>query len=242
MIAARVWIATCATFAACAAPTPAGSDAAATGDAAPDGASGEDAPADGPPPPCSFDMPLPPPASVLWAPELSATGITTLGGHGHDDGHGAIGFCAGTRVPGQPYYRLIAAGLEIDTDIDGSGTSGDKKVHPDFWRTPATFDGFGESGGGIAVYLDIVDETGAVLSVDTNPELRVTREILDGPTEQMMLTSKPANEFQTNYPMVGGGARYGFSITGASDRVINFRLPNNHHLCYQLVFRREPPT
>ncbi|HJK89795.1 MAG TPA: hypothetical protein RMH85_26370 [Polyangiaceae bacterium LLY-WYZ-15_(1-7)] len=40
--------------------------------------------------------------------------------------------------------------------------------------------------------------------------------------------------------MTGGGARYGVSVEGASDRVVNLRLPVNHHVTDVLVFQREP--
>ena len=225
---------------ACSPHHPAAVDAAASSDAPADvtlDASTPDAPA----PPCTFDNPLPPPSSVLWPPQLSASGMDTLARHGHDDGHGPVGFCAGARVTGQPFYRLIAAAFEVDYDVNSSGASGDFAIHPTFWRDPATFDGLAESGGRVAVYVDIVDAAGQVLNVTTNPEITLTREIDGGPTDQFPLTSKPADEFQTNVPMVGGGQRYAFSVTGASDKVINMRLPNNHHLTYELVFRRELP-
>ncbi|MBS1120548.1 MAG: hypothetical protein H6Q90_2776 [Deltaproteobacteria bacterium] len=243
-ITASFGVAACAATAACSfAPGEVNDDPpGAAIDAGAADAIGIDGSPDAPPPPCTFAAPLPPPASVLWAPALSASGAELLAGHGHDDGHGAVGFCAGARVPGAPFFRLVAAGVGVDYDLDNSGASGDGQLGPNFWRDPATFDGLGESGGGIAVYVDIVDEHDTVLDVSSAPELRIVREILDGPTDEMMLTSKPANEFQTNVPMVGGGQRYGFGIAGASDRVINLRLPNNHHLKYWLVFRREPAS
>jgi len=227
-------------LAACSSPNAAPADAPPSSDAAADAALDAIAP-DAPPPPCTFDAPLPPPASVLWPTQLSATGMDTLARHGHDDGHGPVGFCAGTPVAGQPFYRLIAAAFEVDYDVDNSGASGDFTIHPTFWRDPAAFDGLAESGGRVAVYVDIVDPAGQVLNVTTNPEISLTREIDGGPTEQFPLTSKPASEFQTNVPMVGGGQRYAFAVTGASDKVLNMRLPNNHHLTYELVFRRELP-
>jgi hypothetical protein len=91
----------------------------------------------------------------------------------------------------------------------------------------------------VNIYVEIVDQNDKVFNVDSNPEIHVNVETLGGGTQTFPLTSKPANEFQTNFPMVGGGNRYGISIQGASDRVINMRLPVNHHVCYMLIFRRE---
>ena len=101
--------------------------------------------------------------------------------------------------------------------------------------------GVGESGGRVNVYIDVVDEDGVVLNRFSAPEVRFVREIRDGPVESFGLTDKPANEFQTNFPMTGGGTLYGVSMEGASDRVLNMRLPVNHHVTYALIFRRELP-
>lgn len=191
--------------------------------------------------PCDFDATYPPPSSVLWPAQLSATGADTLGGHGHDDGHGAVGFCAGTPVVGEPFYRLVAAGLEVDVDLQNDGSDADDYLRVDFWRTAASFTGYGESGGRVNVYVEVVDESGNVLNVDSAPDIRIERTILGGPTELLPLTSKPSNEFQTNFNMVGGGARYGVALAGNGDRVINLRLPVNHHVSYVLVYRRELP-
>jgi hypothetical protein len=222
-----------------------GTDADEASEAVPDDVGvADDAPADVPPPPCDFAAPeSPPPGSpVLWAAPLSGTGADTLGGHGHDDGRGPAGFCAGVRTPGATFYELVAAGFETDVDIHGDGEAGDDPLPVDFWRDPGSFTGFGESGGRVNVYIELVDESGAVLNADTAPDVRIARAILDGPSEEFRLTTKPPAEFQTNLPMVGGGVRYGFGLTdssgAASDRVINLRLPNNHHVCYVLVFRR----
>lgn len=187
---------------------------------------------------CDFEAPVPAAAPVLWAAPLSQTGAATLGGHGHDDGKGPVGFCPGTPVSGQPYYRLIAAGFETDEDVTNDGDQNDP-LPVDFWKDAASFAGVGESGGRVNIYVQIVDAGGNVLNVDNSPEIRVEVETLGGSTQSLPLTSKPANEFQTNFPMTGGGTRYGISIEGASDRVINMRLPVNHHVCYVLVFRRE---
>ncbi|MBI3205677.1 MAG: hypothetical protein HYZ29_29335 [Myxococcales bacterium] len=205
-----------------------------SGGASGSGGSITDAATDGPPAVCDFALPKPPPSSVLWAAPLAATGSNTLGGHGHDDGKGPVGFCAGTKVAGQPFYRLLAAGFETDDPAVKTGP-----LPVDFWKNAASFTGVGESGGRINVYVQIVDQTGKVLNVTTNPEIKVQKTILDGPTESLSLDSKPANEFQMNFPMTGGGTRYGAAIEGASDRVINLRLPVNHHVTYVLAFRRE---
>ena len=193
--------------------------------------------------PCDWDQPLAPPASVLWAEPLTKTGAETLGGHGHDDGHGPVGFCAGSPSGGEPFFRLVAAGFETDTDIDADGGDGDDPLPVDFWVDAASFTGVGESGGRVAIYVQILDEQDQVLNVDSAPEIRVERTIKDGPVEAFPLTSKPPAEFQTNFPMTGGGSRYAIRITtdagGTSDRVLGMRLPNNHHVCYELVFRRE---
>ena len=218
----------------------AGGGANAGGGGAAEGGSGEGGSGGASPPSlCDFAAPAAPPAEVLWPAELSATGAGTLHGHGHDDGLGPVGYCAGTPVAGQPFYRLIGAGFESDEDIDGDGQAGNDALTVDFYRDPATFVGLGESGGRVNVYVEIVDaDTGEILDASTAPEIRIARTILDGPSEQIPLDDKPPNEFQTNFPMVGGGVRYGVAIEGASDRVINLRLPVNHHVCYVLVFER----
>jgi hypothetical protein len=215
------------------AAAPAADAAAGRSDGAPADAGGSDAA----PFTCDWDAPQAPASGVLWAAPLAATGAGTLGGHGHDDGFGAVGFCPGRPVAGQPFYRLIAAGFETDTDVTGDGDQ-DDALPVDFWQL-APFDGVGESAGRVNIYVDIVGETGAVLGADSNPEIRIVRTIKDGPVDLIPLTSKPANEFQTNMPMTGGAVRYAVRIDGASDEVINMRLPVNHHVTYALVFRRE---
>jgi hypothetical protein len=204
-----------------------------------------DAPLDSALPPCDFAATTPPPggSGILWGSFLDAKGVDTLGGHGHDDGKGPVGFCKGAPTAGKPFFELVAAGMEVDYDLDADGSAGDDPLLPNFFRDPKTFTGKGESGGRVAIYVDIIDEAGKVLDVSSAPQIRLVRTILDGPVEQFPLTSKPAAEFQTNLPMVGGGQRYGIGVTettGAeSDRVINMRLPNNHHVTYELVFRRK---
>ena len=191
-----------------------------------------------PPPPCTWDdLRAPEDPTVFWPATLNATGADTLGGHGHDDGRGPIGFCRGTPVAGQPFYRLLAVGFETDDDANGDGDVNDP-LPVDFWRRPDTETGIGESAGRINVYIEVVDEAGVVLNRFSAPEINFVREIHDGPVESFPLTDKPANEFQTNFPMVGGGAAFGAQIEGASDRVLNMRLPNNHHVTFALVFQR----
>jgi hypothetical protein len=183
---------------------------------------------------CEWGNPQAPADSgVLWAAPLTLTGEETLGGHGHNDGNGPVGHCAGTPVAGQPFYRLIAAGFETDENTGGGA------LPADFWRNAQEFTGYGESGGRVHVYIDVVDENGQILNGDSTPDLRVRREAFEGPTDLIAMTSKPLTEFQTNFNMVGGGARYAVSIEGASDKVINMRLPVNHHVCYMLIFQRE---
>jgi hypothetical protein len=212
----------------------AGTDAAALADGAPLGP-------DAAPFVCDFGAPVPPPPGVLWAAPLAATGAETLGGHGHDDDNGAVGFCPGTPVPGQPFYQLVAAGFETDTDINGNGDAGDFFLPVDFWRDPGSFTGYGESGGRVNVYMEVVDDTGVVLNRQSDPDIMFARSTTAGPLDDILIDSKPANEFQTNFNMSGGGARYGIAVKGASDRVINMRLPVNHHVTYVLVFQRIPP-
>jgi len=224
---------------ACAQPSPQpGSDGGADATAAGADAAASDAPgADARPFVCDINDPQPPPNSVLWPAVLSASGADTLGGHGHDDGFGAVGYCPGTPAAGQPFYQLVAAGFETDEDLNGVNGNGDA-LPVNFWRDAAHFVGVGESGGRVNIYVDIVDEAGTVLNVDSNPEIRLVRTIYQGPEDVLGLTSKPANEFQTNMPMIGGGTRYSVAIHGASDKVVNMRLPVNHHVTYELIFRR----
>jgi len=199
---------------------------------------GAEAAADAAPFDCSFDAPQPPTGGVSWAAPLTGTGASTLGGHGHDDGKGPVGFCPGVPLGGQPFYRLIAAGFETDEDLNNDGDQNDP-LPVDFWKNTASFVGVGESGGRVNIYVEIVDASGKALNVDSNPEIKVDLETLGAGTQSLPLTSKPVSEFQTNFPMTGGGTRFGVSIQGASDRVVNMRLPVNHHVCYVLVFRRE---
>jgi len=187
---------------------------------------------------CDFGDPKAPPADVLWAAPLAATGADTLGGHGHDDGFGPVGFCPGTPVAGEPFFRVIAAGFETDADIDGTGGNGDFPLPVDFWRDPDAFTGYGESGGRVNVYMEVVDESGQVLDRQTAPEIYYARSTSAGPLDEFQIDDKPDNEFQTNFNMSGGGARYGIAVRGASDRVINMRLPVNHHVTYTVVFQR----
>ena len=195
----------------------------------------------GPPLPCDFAAPHPPGADVLWPEVLNRTGIDTLGGHGHDDGAGAVGFCAGAAIAGQPFYRLLAAGFESDDDTNGDGDQEDA-LPVDFWRDEATFVGFGESQGRHHIYVQVVDGAGTVLNRDNAPDIRLRRTSGDGSLDEAYpLDSKPANEFQTNMPMAGGGARYAVAVDGASDHVVNMRMPVNHHVTFVLVFRREMP-
>lgn len=189
---------------------------------------------------CDFADPHPAPADVLWPAVLSATGEATLGGHGHDDGNGGVGFCPGNPSAGQPFYKLLAVGFETDTDLDGDGAY-THSLPVDFWRSPPdSFVGYAESGGRVHVYVDIVDENGVPLDRNSAPDIRLRREILDGPTELFPLDTKPANEFQFNFNMTGGGTRYAISVDGASDKLINLRLPVNHHVVYVAVFQRQP--
>ena len=37
----------------------------------------------------------------------------------------------------------------------------------------------------------------------------------NGTTDEIPIDDKPDNEFQTNFPMTGGGSRYGASVKGA---------------------------
>ncbi len=179
------------------------------------------------------------PADVLWPDALAATGDQTLGGHGHDDGKGPVIYCPGEPAAGAPFFRLIAAGVEVDFDIQADGSDADDYLRVDFYDDPATFTGLGESGGRVNVYVEVLDASGSPLDVMSAPEILILRTIEGGPTDELPLTSKPPNEFQTNFPMVGGGATYGVSIVGASDRVEKLRLPVNHHVSYVLVFQRE---
>ncbi len=151
---------------------------------------------------------------------------------GHDDGNGPVGFCPGTPVAGRPFFELIAAGFETDADI-GVGA-----LAVDFWRDPDSFTGYGNSGGRINVYLEVIDEDGNALERTTAPEIVFSRDLSNGTTDEIPIDDKPDNEFQTNFPMTGGGSRYGAAVKGASDKVINMRLPVNHHVTYVLVFQR----
>ncbi len=196
-----------------------------------------DAEADAPAFVCDFDSPQVPPSSVRWAGLLDGSGEATLGGHGHDDGAGPIGFCPGTPVPGSPFYRLIAAGFETDVDTNSDGDMNDG-LRPGF-HTAEPFIGVGESGGRVNVYVDVLDESGVALNRDSAPELALLREVFGFSVDRIPLDAKPPNEFQTNAPMTGGGARFGVQVEGASDRVVNMRLPNNHHVTFVLVFQRE---
>ena len=83
---------------------------------------------------CDEAQPAPPPdgAGVEWDARLSGEGEQTLGGHGHDDGHGPIGTCASSA---HPRWSLTSALFESDED--------------------------GESGGNHNIYVEVQDEAGA---------------------------------------------------------------------------------
>jgi hypothetical protein len=189
------------------------------------------------PAPCDPSNPTPPPSSVLWPSLLTGTGPDTLNGHGHDDGKGPVGYCAFSARPGEPYYDIIAVGFESDQDLNADNDENDS-LAVDFYGDPASFGGVGESGGRINIYAQVLDDSGVVLSGSTAPELRLVVTAEGGTPLSLPLDNKPANEFQTNYPMVGGGNSYGIAIEGQSDRVFNMRLPNNHHVTFVVVFQR----
>jgi len=110
-------------------------DADADGDGDADGDADADADSDGDGDRvCSEADPQPPPAGaeVEWDVRLSGEGEATLGGHGHDDGHGPVGMCATDARPG---FRLVSALFETDED--------------------------GESGGNHNIYFEVQDEVGA---------------------------------------------------------------------------------
>ena len=85
-------------------------------------------------PACDLDDPRPPPAEtgIAWDPRLSGTGEDTLGGHGHDDGAGPVGWCGSG---GRPRWGLVEALFQSDED--------------------------GESGGNHNIYFEVLDEAGA---------------------------------------------------------------------------------
>ena len=176
---------------------------------------------------------------MLWPAPLTATGDLTLLGHGHDDGFGAVGFCAAVPSSGQTTFRLIAAGFETD-----DGDAGLDSLPPYFWRQPELHDdGVGFSGGRVNVYINVLDENGDVLQGVSAPDVRVVATPLGGETVRIPLDNKPAHEFQTNFNMVGGRMRYSVRLdtaegTAASDEVWNLRLPVNHHVTYELIFQR----
>jgi hypothetical protein len=186
---------------------------------------------------CGWDVPALPGQAIFASALLDTAGDTLrAGAHDHDDGLGAVGLCRGTPVPGAPYYRLIAAGFESDEDLDGSGSDADGALHPGFWRDDDPR-AVGESGGRHAIYVDVVDENGAVLDRNTAPELRIVKRFHEGPTELIGIDAKGPDEFNTNIPM-WGGQRIAISVEGNSDEVMNLRMPANHHVGYVLIFQR----
>ena len=94
------------------------------------------------------------------------------------------------------------------------------------------------SGGGANGGTDATPPTFDACLASGERFQRVDRDLNNGTTDEIPIDDKPDNEFQTNFPMTGGGSRYGASVKGASDKVINMRLPVNHHVTYVLVFLR----
>jgi len=86
------------------------------------------------PPSCDPEDPQPPPpdSGIVWDPRLSGTGEDTLGGHGHDDGLGPVGWCGSSA---RPHWGLTEALFESDED--------------------------NESGGNHNIYIEVLDESGA---------------------------------------------------------------------------------
>ncbi|MBI2892564.1 MAG: hypothetical protein HYY06_03365 [Deltaproteobacteria bacterium] len=108
-------------------------DADSDGDSDTDADSDSDGDADGDVPVCDEGNPQPPAADsgIEWDPRLSAEGEETLGGHGHDDGRGPIGYCASGA---DPHWALTSALFQTDEDA--------------------------ESGGNHNIYLEVLDEAG----------------------------------------------------------------------------------
>jgi len=86
------------------------------------------------PPACDLEDPQPPPveSGIAWDPRLSGTGEDTLGGHGHDDGLGPVGWCGSAA---SPHWGLAEALFQSDED--------------------------NESGGNHNIYVEVLDESGA---------------------------------------------------------------------------------
>jgi hypothetical protein len=84
-------------------------------------------------PPCDLEDPQPPPPDrgIVWDPRLSGMGEDTLGGHGHDDGLGPVGWCGSSA---RPHWGLAEALFQSDED--------------------------NESGGNHNIYIEVLDESG----------------------------------------------------------------------------------
>jgi hypothetical protein len=181
---------------------------------------------------------VPPIGLPGWSPVLSQTGALTLGGHGHDDGNGPLGFCSANVAPGTRYLALVSARFETDQQ-DQSFPSMSACV-VDYLASDPTFQKYGMcfSGGNHNVYVEVRDESGKRLA--TGMQI-----FYGGMTTNVSDQGKPPNEFPMNYPIYGGGSKYGVRAVYMhpqdgplrSDAVTNLRMPVNHHVNYLLTFQ-----
>ncbi len=183
---------------------------------------------------CDPWSPHPPPAALntIWNEAvLSATGPQTLGGHGHDDGRPPLGFCP---APPGDAWRLIAARMETDQDLNNNGRHDVTPVDTGAADPVYSAYGMGESGGRHHVYVELLDGNGA--RVHGEIEIR-----FQGGSSMVVATDpgKPANEFPFNFAIWGGNVLT-IRVSGPtpSDAVTNLRIPNNHHVSYLLTFAR----
>ncbi len=194
---------------------------------------------------CDETFNVPPSNLPGWTPVLSRTGSMTLThdtGHLHDDGLGALGFCPAVVACGHKYLGLVSARFETDQQDQNFTTS--QHCITDYTQPDPTLMQYGMcySGGGVAIYVEVRDETGVRLAQGDGFDVFIAG--MNLPVTD--LHDKPPLEFPMNFPMSGhGGQRYGVRATYTdpvdgplpSDAVTNMRLALNHHVNYLLTFQ-----
>lgn len=216
----------------------------ATADASPEGPDEASPPFDAAPLPCQKDetWAVPPLGLPGWSPVLSRTGALTLThdtGHSHDDKQGPLGFCSANVAPGTRYLALVSARFQTDQQDQNFPSTSACVV--DYTANDPTFTQYGMcfSGGNHNVYVEVRDESGKRVAAGM--------QVFYGGGVQVSVSDqgKPPNEFPMNYPIYGGGNKYGVRAVYMhpqdgplrSDAVTNLRLPLNHHVDYLLTFQ-----
>jgi hypothetical protein len=189
---------------------------------------------------CAESYNVPPVGLSGWSPILSQDGVDTLSydgaQHSHDDHAGAIGFCPAQVGAGRHYLKLVSARFETDQSPP------DQHCVTDYQAADPVQVQYGccWSGGNRHIYVEVRDQTGLRLSTAGFDAFFYGNTVQIQPDPM-----KPLNEFPMNFPINGGGNKYGARARYTdptegllpSDAVTNMRLPGNHHVTYLLTFQ-----